>query len=113
MRKAEFQSEPYDGVDIFAPYSRGEREDYIYEKSMSFSGIYLGRYVVVQNSRNNRMVMPFMYLVDRRKTKRMWWSPDAAFAMVFTDKAAAEQQAKKYKYNNVRVRQITSFMTKH
>lgn len=41
-----------------------------------------------------------MYLVNRNITKRMWWSPSAFLAMVFESKSAAENQARKYKYNN-------------
>lgn len=54
--------------------------------------------------------MPRMFLVDRRITKRFWWSPDSYYAMIFKKKEAAELQAKKYKYNNVRVKQITENM---
>ena len=40
----------------------------------------------------------------------MWWSPASIYAMIFEKKSAAEYQAKKYKYNKVRIKQITQEM---
>ena len=57
-----------------------------------------------------QQVMPKMFLADRRLTSSFWWTPDSSYAMVFEKKSAAEFQALRYKYNNVRVQQITKDM---
>lgn len=49
-------------------------------------------------------------IANRTKTKQMWWSPASIYAMIFEKKSAAEYQAKKYKYNKVRIKQITQEM---
>lgn len=43
------------------------------------------------------------FLVDRRKTKRFWWSPSLRLAMKFRKKSAAEYSMKKLRYNNPEV----------
>ena len=104
-------SEIYDGCEVYdESYSSADRADYVSAKGRCFNKSDIGKYVVVQNSRMNKKVMPTMYLVDRSKTKRMWWSPDSYYAMVFDNKSAAEYQAKRYKFNKPRVQQITSYM---
>lgn len=104
-------SEIYDGCEIHSElYSSSERRDYVDAKGRCFKKEDIGKYVVIQNSRRNKYVMPKMFLVDRKITKRFWWSPDSYYAMVFEKKDAAEFQAKRYKYNNVRVKQITKDM---
>ena len=104
-------SEIYDGCETYSkPYSWSERRDYVNAKGKCFKKKDIGKYVIVQNSRRNRKVMSRMFLVGRGITKRFWWSPDSYYAMVFEKKEAAELQAKKYKYNNVRVIQITENM---
>lgn len=110
ISEAEALSEIYDGCEVFEPYTKGERADYVQGKMRCFHESEVGKYVIVQNSRRNKKVMPTMYLVNRNITKRMWWSPSAFLAMVFESKSAAEYQARKYKYNNVRVKQITPCM---
>ena len=103
-------SEIYDDCEIESrSYSLSERKDYISAKGRCFRDKDIGKYVVVQTPRNKR-VMSKMFLVDRKITKRFWWSPDSYYAMIFEKKEAAELQAKKYKYNNVRVKQITKDM---
>lgn len=96
--------------DDFLPYSQEEKYFYVQARERCFSKKDIGKYVVIQNSRRNRKVMPTMYLVDRAKTKRMWWSPASSFAMVFEKRSAAEFQAKRYRYNRARVKQITAAM---
>lgn len=91
-------------------YSASERSDYVDAKGRCFRKEDIGKYVVVQNSRRNKKVMPKMFLADRRMTSRFWWTPDSSYAMVFEKKSAAEFQASRYKYNNVRVQQITKDM---
>ena len=73
----------FDFNDDFEPYSQEEKYFYVKARWCCFSKDDVGKYVVIQNSRRNKMVMPTMYLVDRTKTKRMWWSPASSFAMVF------------------------------
>ena len=92
------------------PLTTIEKHWYVMAKTQCFDKSDVGKYVITQRSRRNSRVMPFMYLVDRTKTKRMWWSPDATFAMVFEKQSAAEYQARKYHYNNVKVKQITPAM---
>jgi hypothetical protein len=109
--EAEHISEIYNDDEIHSKsYSISERKDYIYHKGKCFKDKDIGKYVIVQNSRRNRKVMPKMFLVDRRLTKRFWWSPDSYYAMIFEKKEAAELQVKKYKYNNVSIKQITKDM---
>lgn len=104
-------SEIYDECEIHSePYSVSERSDYIDAKGRCFKKEDIGKYVVIQTSRRNKNIMPKMFLVDRKITKRFWWSPDSYYAMIFEKKDAAEFQAKRYKYNNVRVKQITKEM---
>ncbi|MBQ9821791.1 MAG: hypothetical protein IJM58_06680 [Muribaculaceae bacterium] len=105
-------AEIYDGDDAyFEEYSTYEKREYIADKENRFNRQDVGKYVVVQTPRKNKKVMRRLYLVDRNKTKRFWWSHDALYAMVFNDKSAAELQAKRYKYNNTRVVEIKSYMT--
>ena len=100
----------FDFNDDFEPYSQEEKYLYVKARGCCFSKDDVGKYVVIQNSRRNKMVMPTMYLVDRTKTKRMWWSPASSFAMVFEKRTAAEYQAKRYRFNKARVKQITPAM---
>ncbi len=109
-------SEIYDGADgyydDFEPYSTAEKRAYIAAKERRFKKEDIGKFVVVQTPRKRNKVVKCLYLVDRSKTKRFWWSHDAIYAMVFNDKTAAEFQANKYKYNNAEVVEITNTMTR-
>ena len=84
------------------PYEDWEKELYLNAKGHCFSHSDIGKFVVIQDSRRKKNIMPTMFLVDRHKTKRMWWSPSSFLAMVFDKESAAKYQAKKYKYNNAR-----------
>ena len=95
----------------FGPYSTDERRYYIAEKELRFKKRDIGKFVVVQTARRNKRVMCRLYLVNRNITRRFWWSHDAQYAMVFNYKTTAEFQAKKYKYNNVKVVEIKEWMT--
>lgn len=104
-------SEIYDGAeDFFEPLTIQDRADYVAAKGRCFKKEDIGKYVIVQNSRRNKKVMPTMYLVDRKITKRMWWSPASYYAMIFEKKSAAEYQAKRYKFNDARVKEIKPYM---
>lgn len=107
--EAEHLTEIYDGAeyDAFEPYSRLEKREYIREKAR-FNKADVGKYVIVQKTRKNKDVVEKLYLVDRSKTTRFWWSHDAFYAMKFESKDAAIQQAEKYRYNKVRVVQIVN-----
>ena len=107
--EAEHLSE-IDGYFGEEPYEDWEKKLYLDAKAHCFSKNDIGKFVVIQNSRRKRNIMPIMYLVDRHRTKRMWWSPSAFFAMVFEKESAAKFQAKRYKYNNARVKKITLAM---
>lgn len=105
-------AECYDGDEAdFEEYSSEDKRDYIEEKERRFPKRDIGKFVIVQIARRNKKVMHRLYLVDRNITKCFWWSHDALYAMVFNDKTAAEFQAKKYKYNNVKVVEIKEWMT--
>ena len=107
-------SEIYDGCEAyFEPYSTYERREYIRDKETRFKKSDIGKFVVVQKAKRNRKVMSILYLVDRKKTKRFWWSHDAYYAMVFEKESAAKYQAERYKYNNATVKQITSSMVNY
>lgn len=68
----------------------------------------VGKWVVIQDAQRDTEKSPFVYLVDRTKCRKLWWSEDARKAMLFNKQTAAEYQARRYHYNNVRVRQIVS-----
>lgn len=105
-------AECYDGDEAyFEKYSTEDKRDYIAEKERRFKKRDIGKFVVVQTARRNRKVMCRLYLVNRNITRRFWWSHDAQYAMVLNEKTAAEFQAKKYKYNNVKVVEIKEWMT--
>lgn len=78
----------------------------IRKKNHLFTKDDLGKFVITQTPRRYSDFRN-LYLVDRNKTKDFWWSPNATFAMKFIKKSCAEFQAKKYKYNNVKVIKIT------
>lgn len=92
------------------PYDDWEKKLYLDAKARCFSESDIGKFVIIQDSRRKKNIMPTMFLVDRHKTKRMWWSPSSFLAMVFNKESAAKYQAKKYKYNNARVKKITRAM---
>lgn len=111
ISEAEALSEIYDGFEGgFEPYSKSDRRDYVDAKSSTFKKSDVGKFVVIQKPRRKRGVVSVLYLVDRRLTKRFWWSPDSFYAMVFENESAARIQASKYRYNKASVRQITSSM---
>lgn len=100
-----------DDCCVFQPYSTDEKREFVAEKEHRFKKQDVGKFVIVQMARRNKRVMDRLYLVNRSITKRFWWSHDARYAMVFNDKTAAEFQAKRYKYNKVKVVEIKSHMT--
>lgn len=109
--EAECLSDIYeDGGYDFEPYTDFEKAAYIRAKNNAFFESEIGKYVIVQTPRFNRQVMRRLYLVDRSRTKLYWWSHAAWHAMVFDKKEAAESQAKKYRYNKVKVVRITRSM---
>lgn len=103
-------AEIYDGCEIFEPYTDGEKRDYIRAKNCRFHKQDIGKYVVAQVPRKNKSVVKLLYLVDRSRTKRFWWSHDAEYAMVFDKKSAAEIQASRYRFNRARVLEIKPHM---
>lgn len=109
--EAEYLADIYDyDFNNLDTYSLEEKQSYVIARSHCFSKEDIGKYVVVQNTRRNKNIVSKLYLVDRTKTKRMWWSPASIYAMIFEKKSSAEYQAKKYKYNKVRIKQITQEM---
>ena len=109
--EAEYLADIYDdNFNNLDTYSLEEEQSYVIARSHCFSKEDIGKYVVVQNTRRNKNIVSKLYLVDRTKTKQMWWSPASIYAMIFEKKSAAECQAKKYKYNKVRIKQITQEM---
>lgn len=110
ITEAEALSYIYDDGEYFEPYSAEDRSDYVNAKAHAFSPRNIGKFVVVQNARRNRKVVQFLYLANRNITKRMWWTPSAFLAMIFDKKEAAEFQAKRYKFNKARTKEITKDM---
>lgn len=109
--EAYWQSEPYECAEGYSePYTKEDRADYISAKGRRFKKDDVGKYVVIQNSRSNKHVMPTMYLVNRKITKDWWWSPDSKYAMIFDKKSSAEYQANRYKYNKARAIEIRPWM---
>ena len=96
--------------DFEEAYEDCEKKLYLDAKARCFSKSDIGKFVIIQDSRRKKNIMPTMFLVDRHKTKRMWWSPSSFLAMVFDKESAAEYQARRYKYNNARVKKITPTM---
>ena len=100
----------YGGYSDFEPYSTQDKKFYCKAKSQCFEKSDIGKYVVCQTPRKNKKTASILYLVDRTRCKYWWWSHDSSFAMVFEKESAAKIQAKKYRYNNARVKQITPAM---
>lgn len=116
ISEAEALSDIYDDSNVYSihgrdnTYTRIERREYCNAKSNAFRATDEGKFVLVKKAERNRDVVPTLYLVDRDITKRFWWSPSSFHAMIFEKKSAAEIQAKKYRYGNVKVKQITKDM---
>ena len=108
--EAEYLSDIYDGYDIKEPLTDEDKADYVKAKSKCFCKKDIGKYVIIQTPRKNKSIVNILYLVDRKLTKNFWWSPSAFYAMVFEKEDAAKLQAKKYKFNNVKVIQIKKSM---
>lgn len=97
--------EEIDEYDSFEPCLDSEKRIYLTQKS-KFETQAKGKFVIVQSPRRNRHLIKKLYLVDRNKTKRFWWSHDAHYAMLFSSLNAAKKVASKYVYNNVHVIKI-------
>jgi hypothetical protein len=113
--EAYHQSEQYDGIEgsYYAHttlYSRVRRRKFIAEKEKRFSKKDKEKFVITQTPRKNTAVVKTLYLVDRSKTRRFWWSHDAYFAKKFDSESEAMNKALKYKYNNCRVIKIENII---
>ena len=113
--EAYHQSEQYDGSEGSSYthttlYSRVRRRKFIAEKEKRFSKKDKEKFVITQTPRKNTSVVKTLYLVDRGKTRRFWWSHDAYFAMKFDSESEAMARALKYKYNNCRVIKIENII---
>ena len=89
-------------------YTFNFKQSKIKRKNYLFTKDDLGKFVIIQNSKYDNFKN--LYLVDRNKTKDFWWSFNTTIAMKFIKKSAANFQARKYKYNNVKVIKITKEM---
>jgi len=108
VTEAEALSDIYEGCENeedFEPYTDSEKRQFLAAKGR-FTPRDKGKFVIVQSTRVNRKLISRLFLVDRNKTKRFWWSHDAQYAMLFIDRAAAEKTASRYKYNNAHVVEI-------
>lgn len=111
ISEAEALSEIYDGFEgKLEPYSKNDRRDYVDAKSRTFKKSDIGKWVVTQKPRRKKGVVSTLYLVNRKLTKRFWWSPNSSYAMVFEKESAARIQAAKYRFNKARARLITPHM---
>ena len=96
--------------DDFNIYTDKEKKEYIEFKAKRFKSSDINYYVIIQNPRINKRIIKHLYLVNRNITRAFWWSFDAKYAMIFKNKKAATNQAKKYKYNKVRVIKISNLI---
>lgn len=103
---AEIEDEDY--LCKINDYTLNFKQSKIKRKNYLFTKDDLGKFVIIQNSKYNSFEN--LYLVDRNKTKDFWWSFNTTFAMKFIKESSAKFQAKKYKYNNVKVIEITKEM---
>ena len=55
------------------------------------------KFVIRKNSNRS---MGFVFLVDRRKTKKKWWTKYISEAMRFESEYAANKQCEKLRYGN-------------
>lgn len=101
---AEIEEEDYSNE--INNYVLNLRQFKIKNRTQLFTKNDLGKFVITQIPRKSSN-FKILYLVDRNKTKDFWWSPNTTFAMKFIKKSCAEFQAKRYKYNNVKVIKIT------
>lgn len=113
--EAEALYDMYDGDEVWGndyyELSISDKWEYVYKRGHSFHPSDVGKWVVVTTPRRKRNTIDRMFLVDRNRTKKWWWSPASHYAMVFDKQSAAEYQAKRYKFNKPRVMQITKKMT--
>lgn len=94
-------------------YDVYDRAEYVDKKFHAFSPKSIGKWCVVQKPKRKRNTISRLFLVDRNRTKRWWWSPDAFYAMVFDNESAARFQIRRYKYNKPKIMQITPAMTEY
>lgn len=107
--EAMHMAEIEDGMEVVhEPYTE-EKLAYVKRRMHSFTDAQVGKYIVTKDSK--RPECPCLYLVDRRKTRSMWWSPYAGLAMVFDHKEAALHTASRLKHGKVSVRRIGHGMT--
>ena len=104
---AEIEEEDYSSE--INNYALNLRQFKIKSRTQLFTKNDLGKFVITQIPRKSSN-FKILYLVDRSKTKDFWWSPNTTFAIKFIKKSCAEFQAKRYKYNNVKVIKITKEM---
>ena len=62
------------------------------------------RYVVICDSTFDKEVV--LYLVDRNKDNKRWWSRYLTNALILSSKEEAEKIAKTYLFNNTRILEI-------
>jgi hypothetical protein len=87
-----------------------DKRKYIYKRSHSFKLGDMGKWVIFVYPKKKANTIERLFLVDRNKTKKWWWSPAASYAMIFDTKEMANLQANKYKYNRPTVIQISAEM---
>ena len=109
--EASHMDEIYDEGFKTGTYTEEERRDYVRRRSNCFRPFDVGKFVIRAESRYNRGVMPYMYLVDRRVSDSMWWSPYSRLAVVFDRREVAERVSRRLRYNNPSVVMITGKMT--
>lgn len=84
------------------------REDYLTQKRHEREAALKGKFVVTQNSRFEPGVV--LYLQDRdlaaSQNNKANWTKFLANAKGFDNQYAAEAVARRYKYNNVQVREV-------
>lgn len=87
-----------------------EREAYVQAKLNRFRHDQIGGFVVVRKPQMKQSTVETLYLADRAKTQRMWWTVDARLAIVFRNRDKAMDVAARLRYGQASVRRITTDM---
>ena len=98
-------ADEWDVADLCSRRPR-TREDLV-GYSRLFPKSCIGKYVIARDPDKNKDLVPVLYLVDRQKTEKWWWSCHAGYAYVVDSEERARELAKRYKGTNVRAMRVT------
>ena len=105
-------SEIYDGeeTESWTPFKTSTKKAYVKKNESNFKKEDGEKFVITQRPKHKKETVNILYLCDRSKTKRYWWSTSAFLAMKFDDKEAAEEQRKKYKFGDIKIEKIKDLL---